>query len=56
VLQPHKVVLSTEGPVEEFARSLPAMDDQPTAYVCTGNACLPPTHDPAKVKELLLGN
>jgi uncharacterized protein YyaL (SSP411 family) len=53
VFQPHKVVLSTEGPVEPFARTLPAMDNQPTAYVCTGNACLPPTHDPAKVKELL---
>ena len=53
VYQPNKVVLSTTGPVEPFAKTLPAKDGKPTVYLCTGTACQPPTHDPEKVKSLL---
>jgi uncharacterized protein YyaL (SSP411 family) len=53
IYQPNKVVLGTNGPVESFAKTLPARDGQPTAYVCTGTACQPPTHDADRVKELL---
>ena len=54
VYQPNKVVLGTVGPVEEFARTLPPKDGKATVYLCTGTACQPPTHEPEKVKELLL--
>lgn len=53
VYQPNKVVLSTAGAVEPFAKTLGPKDGKPTAYVCTGVTCQPPTHDAAKVKELL---
>jgi uncharacterized protein len=53
VYQRNKVVLGTAGPVEPFARTLTMKDEKATAYLCTGTACLPPTHDPAKVKQLL---
>ena len=53
VYQPHKVVLGNTGAVEPFAKTLAAKDNQPTAYVCTGTACQPPTHDPEKLKMLL---
>ncbi len=52
VYQPNKVVLGNIGPVEEFAKSLPAKDG-PVVYLCTGTACQPPTKDIAKVRELL---
>jgi uncharacterized protein YyaL (SSP411 family) len=53
VFQPRRVVLGTVGPVEPFARTLSPKDGRPTAYVCTGNACQPPTHDPARLSNLL---
>ena len=53
VYQPNKVVLGTNGPVEAFAKTLPARDGQATAYVCTGTACQPPTHEAGRVKEFL---
>ena len=53
VYQPNKVILGNTGPVEEFARTLPAKDG-PVVYLCTGKACQPPTTDVAQVKELLL--
>ncbi len=53
IYQPNKVVLGTSGAVEPFAKTLPVKDGQPTAYVCTGAACQAPTHEPAKLKELL---
>ena len=52
VYQPNKVVLGQAGPVEPFARTLPASDG-PVVYLCTGTACQPPTSDPARIKELL---
>ena len=52
VYQPNKVVLGTAGAVEEFARTLPA-ENGPVVYLCSGKACLTPTGDPQKVKELL---
>ncbi len=53
VYQPGKVILGNTGPVEPFARTLAAREGKPTAYVCTGTACQPPTHDPARLRELL---
>ena len=52
VYQPNKVVLGNTGPVEAFAKTLPAKDG-PVVYLCTGTACQPPTKDAARVKELL---
>ena len=52
VYQPNKVVLGNAGPVEEFARSLPAKNG-PVVYLCTGKACQPPTSEASKVRELL---
>ena len=52
VYQPNKVVLGNTGPVEPFARTLPARGG-PVVYLCTGTACQPPTSDPAKIKELM---
>lgn len=53
VYQPHKVVLGTAGQVEPFARTLGAQQAKPTAYVCLGTACQPPTQEAGRVKELL---
>jgi uncharacterized protein YyaL (SSP411 family) len=55
VYQPHKVVLGTTGPVEPFAKTLPAKDG-PLAYVCTGNSCLPPMDDPVKLRGSLVSD
>ena len=52
VYQPNKVVLGNTGPVEPFARTLPAQEG-PVVYLCSGTACQPPTSDPAKIKALL---
>jgi uncharacterized protein len=52
VYQPNKVVLNNTGPVEEFARTLPVKGEA-TVYLCSGNACQPPTDDPADVKNSL---
>jgi uncharacterized protein YyaL (SSP411 family) len=46
------VVLNNSGPVEAFAKTLPA-NDGPTVYLCTGTACQPPTQDPEKVRQLM---
>ena len=51
--QPNKVVLGNAGAVEPFAKTLKPKDGKPTAYVCTGTACQPPTHDAVKLKSLL---
>ncbi|MEO7678211.1 MAG: thioredoxin domain-containing protein [Verrucomicrobiota bacterium] len=52
VYQPNKVVLGTSGRVEAFAKTLPTKD-APVVFLCTGTACLPPTNDPAKIKQML---
>jgi uncharacterized protein len=52
IYQPNKVVLGNHGAVEEFARTLPARNGA-VVYLCTGNACQPPTSEPAEVKKLL---
>jgi uncharacterized protein YyaL (SSP411 family) len=52
VYQPSKVVLGNTGPVEPFARTLPDSGG-PLVYLCTGNACQPPTGDLASIKEHL---
>ncbi len=52
VYQPDKVVLGNTGPVEPFARTLPA-DGPPKAYICTGTACRPPTQDAEKIRAFL---
>ena len=53
VFQPNKVVLGNMGPVEPFAKTLPMEKGEPTAYLCTGTACQPPTREAEKVKQLL---
>ncbi len=52
VYQPDKVVLGNTGAVEEFAHTLPAKDG-PVVYLCTGQACQPPTSDPQTVRRQL---
>ncbi len=53
VYQPNKVVLGQQGPVEPFAKTLPLAQGKPTAYVCTGKACQPPTNDPFQLKKMM---
>ena len=53
IYQPHRVILGTTGPVEEFARGKPLLSGKPAAYVCTGSECQLPTSDPAVVKQNL---
>jgi uncharacterized protein YyaL (SSP411 family) len=55
VYQPNKVVLGHRGPVEPFARSLPADSESAVAYCCTGTACQAPTKDPERVQKFLRG-
>jgi hypothetical protein len=52
VYQPDKIILGNAGPVEPFAKTLPAQGEA-TVYLCTGNSCQPPTNDEAKVREML---
>jgi len=52
VYQPNKVVLGNTGPVEPFAKTLPAAAT-PQVYLCRATACLPPTNNPAQLRELL---
>ncbi|HUA68718.1 MAG TPA: thioredoxin domain-containing protein [Candidatus Saccharimonadales bacterium] len=52
VYQPNKIVLGNAGAVEEFARTLSAKNDA-VAYVCTGNACQPPTNRAEELSRLL---
>jgi len=52
VFQPNKVVLSTTGPVEPFALTLPK-SPAPRAYICTGTACMPPTADLKQIQQLM---
>jgi uncharacterized protein len=51
VYEPNKVILNNSGPVEAFARTLPATNG-PLVYVCSGTACQAPTSDPEAVKKL----
>ena len=67
VYQPNKVVLGNTGPVEPFAKTLPACGDEastsasgrkptkdgPVVYLCSGKLCQAPTSDAVKVKERL---
>ncbi|MCL4180403.1 MAG: thioredoxin domain-containing protein [Verrucomicrobia bacterium] len=52
VHQPHKVTLGQSGPVEPFARSLPA-GPSPRVYLCSGNACQPPVTRPEEVRQAI---
>ena len=52
VYQPNKVVLGNSGAVDDFTKSLPAQDS-PVVYLCTGNACQPPTRDAKAIKSFL---
>lgn len=55
VYQPNKVVFSSDGPVDEFAKSL-CLKNAPMVFICTGNACLPPTKNIEEIKQTLLLN
>jgi hypothetical protein len=52
VYQPNKVVLGNTGPVEPFAKTLPAKGGA-VVYLCTGTACQPPSSDPAQIRKAL---
>ena len=52
VYQPNKVVLGNSGPVEPFAKTLPAKA-APVVYLCTGTACQAPTSAAEQVKAFL---
>jgi len=52
VYQPNKVVLGNDGPVEEFAKTLPEKNG-PVVYLCTGTECKAPTSEPAKIMAML---
>jgi uncharacterized protein YyaL (SSP411 family) len=52
VYQPNKIILGYTGAVEPFAKTLPAKNSA-TAFVCTGNACQPPTGDAEPLRQLL---
>ena len=49
---PHKVVLGQTGPVDSFAKSLPAAPAD-RVYICAGNSCQPPATRPEEVRALL---
>ena len=53
IYQPHRVILGTTGPVEPVAKEMTAREGKPTAYVCTGDSCQPPTNDPTTVRKYL---
>jgi len=53
VYRPNQVVLGTAGPVEPFARTLTPQDGRPTAYVCTGTSCQPPTQAGEMLRRML---
>src|SRR5665213_742273 len=50
VYQPNKVVSGNQGPVDEFAKTLPETD-APIVFLCSGTACQPPTKDLAVLKR-----
>ncbi|MEJ0088309.1 MAG: thioredoxin domain-containing protein [Limisphaerales bacterium] len=52
VYQSNKIISGNVGAVEEFARTLPAKSAA-VVYLCTGNACQPPTSDAGRLKDLL---
>jgi uncharacterized protein YyaL (SSP411 family) len=52
VYQPHKVVLGNSGPIEPFAKTLPAKNGA-VLYLCTGTSCQPPTDQVDKVRSML---
>ena len=55
VYQPHKVVLGTAGPIEEFAKTLAKGDGKDVqVYLCKGKHCELPTADAKKVRQLLV--
>ncbi len=55
VYQPHKVVLGTTGPIEEFAKTLAKGDAKDVqVYLCKGKHCELPTAEAKKVRQLLM--
>ena len=52
VYQPNKLVLGNAGPVESFAKTLPAQDGA-VLYLCAGAACQPPTIVPATAAKMM---
>jgi uncharacterized protein YyaL (SSP411 family) len=52
VYQPNKIVLGNTGAVGPFAKTLSAKNAA-TAFVCTGNACQPPTNEAEILRQQL---
>jgi uncharacterized protein YyaL (SSP411 family) len=53
VFEPHRVILGNHGPVDPFAGTLPGDEERSLAYLCTGNACQPPTREGSVIREFL---
>jgi hypothetical protein len=53
VFEPHRVILGNHGPVDPFAGTLPGDEERSLAYLCTGNACQPPTREGGVIREFL---
>ena len=51
--RPELVVLGTSGLADSFARGLPAVNGEPTAYVCSGTTCQLPTRDSGMLRRQL---
>ncbi len=54
IYHPHCVVSGVSGEVDDFTRSLTPVAGRATAYLCTGNACQPPTQDAMTLKQMLI--
>ena len=52
IYQPNKIVLGNTGAVGPFAKTLSAKNAA-TAFVCTGNACQPPTNEAEILRQQL---
>ena len=54
VYHPHCVVSGVSGEVDAFTRSLAPVAGRATAWLCTGDACQPPTQDAMTLKQMLI--
>ena len=51
---PHRLMVGTKGPVNQFTASLPSRDGKATAYFCEGETCQLPVTDPVALAALLM--
>ncbi|MBR9760633.1 thioredoxin domain-containing protein [bacterium] len=51
---PNMILLSSNGPVSDFTKTLKPRGDKATAYYCEGETCQLPVNTPEKLQALLL--